>query len=133
MQREIKFRGFSKRFIPNEWFYGDLVNYIGEKYILPEGQDVWDIIGDGVEVHSESVGQFTGLYDKNGKEIYEGDILAPISKVSFYYVGFESGMFCIYNNLGRWATMERGIEIYKELNIDFEIIGNIYENPELLK
>ncbi|AYW36548.1 YopX family protein [Capnocytophaga canimorsus] len=132
MKREIKFRAQRK---DNKWQYSMTLSTGKEiggatksyDYFMAEKGKGW------VKVKAETIGQFTGLYDKNGNEIYEGDILAPISKESFYYVGFESGMFCIYNNLGRWATMERGIEIYKELNIDFEIIGNIYQNSELVK
>lgn len=124
MEREIKFRGFSKRFRPNEWFYGDLVNYRSEKYILPEGQDVWDIIGDGVEVHSESVGQFTGLYDKNGVEIYEGDVLEIQEERSVVF--FEEGCFFVKFKAGRYK-----VGVYDPAYIS--VIGNIHKNPELLK
>ena len=64
--------------------------------------------------------RFTGLLDRLGKEIYEGDILG--NGVSKFEVEYREGMFvCEYNNV---AHIARG---------NFEVTGNIYENPELLK
>ena len=84
----------------------------------------------------ETVGQFTGLHDKNGKEIYDGDICRikfDIAKVEDY----------IYNSLTK-KELETGERIFivesplfnnqQELNVDdIEVIGNIHENPELVK
>jgi uncharacterized phage protein (TIGR01671 family) len=85
--------------------------------------------------------QFTGLYDKNGKEIYEGDIvkfLPPFAPPFTSEVFLEVGCFFIYNNKRNTAkttnnTMQDiSIPIY-QLACSFEVIGNIYENPELLE
>lgn len=77
--------------------------------------------------------QFTGLADKNGKEIYEGDIVAVVFtedtdyEVTIYEVFFdeEEAMFKLKNKLGYCMLTHWSTEI--------EIIGNIYENPELIK
>lgn len=66
--------------------------------------------------------QYTGLKDKNGKEVYEGDIITY--GVSNYVVIFHKGCFCI-------KLQDKDYHIFNNLTI--EIIGNIHENPELLK
>jgi uncharacterized phage protein (TIGR01671 family) len=99
--------------------------------------------------------QFTGLLDKNGKEIYEGDVvkipyidpmggLHQETENGRSKVGFESGQFVIYRiepqGLIEWCEKEKGEyvsnygnrTIVKDKTV-VEIIGNIYENPELLK
>lgn len=81
--------------------------------------------------------QFTGLKDKNGKEIYERDILAPMSNdfqpkyKGNWIVDFEGGTYiakCKDGKESHWLPYW-SYDIYAEV----EIIGNIYENPELLK
>ena len=66
--------------------------------------------------------QFTGLKDKNGKEIYEGDIFKKSNY--FYQVVFEDGMFGVWTKNYGWKVLTK----FKFI----EVIGNIYENPELL-
>lgn len=70
--------------------------------------------------------QYTGLKDKNGKEIYEGDGFYFYN--DFRYVGFEDGAFFTYKKNG---TQQESL-YFCLLYINVEIIGNIYENPELL-
>ena len=132
MNRTIKFRG--KRLDNGEWVYGDL-EYNRAKNIARI--HTYDEDGEYLIQHSvdpATVGQFTGLLDKNGKEIYEGDILmlgssdAGICEVKWN----ESQLaFCIRfyyeRNLGTrppgaWARDGKNIAI----------LGNIHDNPELL-
>lgn len=72
--------------------------------------------------------QFTGLIDKNGKEIYEGDILKrPDSEIN-YIVVFNGGCFCIQDS----ENKHHNLTLLGGVNIFLEIIGNTYKNPELL-
>lgn len=78
---------------------------------------------------------FTGTLDKNGKEIYEGDILKDTDN-EIYYVDFIRGCFYLktrYEKNGEWLEWLPMCEIDRlAVPVDFEIVGNIYENPELL-
>jgi uncharacterized phage protein (TIGR01671 family) len=118
--REYKFRGKAKA--TGEWVYGDLIHrYNNWTYIAPI-PSVTNI--KPIEVDPETVGQYTGLHDKNVKEIYEGDILR---------FTHERGDFI--NTDARIAVEIPKIYymIDNPYNHSFERIGNIYENPELLK
>ena len=135
MNREIKFRG--KRIDNGEWVYGDLLQPT-EICDIYEISNCESIDGTRYEVIPETIGQYTGLHDKNGKEIYEGDIV----KYETFWEGdceYEGGMAVIY-----WDNEDTGFycecqEYHYSLdmfnltrNLSPEIIGNIYDNPELL-
>ena len=147
--REIKFRG--KCAHCDEWAYGNLADY-GEGEI-PEIQG-FDPYGEekeewrNVPVDSDSVGQYTGLKDKNGKEIYEGDVVVRHSSIcgSIDDIGVvkydeEKAMFVLYRknklyetsfHFLKGQTINDGYCTFSE-TFTYEVIGNIYDNPELLK
>lgn len=112
MDRIIKFRG--KSLNTGNWVYGDLIQKGKRKFIE-------------YEVNSETVGQFTGMKDKNGKEIYEGDILrTSISKngIGFVRWNIENASFVVQmKNSAQWYNLWRG----------YEVIGSIHDDPGLLE
>lgn len=121
--RTIKFRG--KSILTYEWFYGDLVHSADKKRtaILVNDKDSYD----ECEVDSETIGQFTGLYDAHGKEIYEGDIL-DFNGLKIE-VRFVRGVFALLCN----GDLDN--ELCGDCRTDMfaKVIGNIHDNPELLK
>lgn len=132
MEREIKFRG--KRISNGEWLYGDLMQD------NMNGCCIYPLENKGLkQVLRCTIGQFTGLYDKNGKEIYEGDIvLTPFIDPIFGDMVGED--LCVKRqvkfNDGSFVVNEGNGFIYLECftrNNHIEICGNIHDNPELLK
>ena len=134
--REIKLRG--KRIDTGEWVYGSLIQWKdGTMTIITENKE------DHSEfyVNPDTVGQYTGLKDRNEREIYEGDILMCIgqrwdNKGHKYYrkVLFENGSFCMnvkYYRINSPLCNHIVTIVNKEL--DWEVIGNIHDNPELLE
>lgn len=134
MKREIKFRG--KRLDNGEWVYGYFYEECENTYIIEDRQHQKnDLCARNIpyRVAPETVGQFTGLHDKNGKEIYEGDIIAFMGM--HYVIVFWSGMFyasveeCnkdIYGGYPLWGCLDENHEIAG-------VIGNTHDNPSLLK
>ena len=134
MERVVKFRG--KRVSNGEWLYGDLMHdNIGGCYIYPLECD--NLYKENA-VLPESVGQFTGLYDVNGEEIYEGDVLERFHPNPHYRNGVYYDGNAIY---GVVQYIESGFYITTEFNEAFKmcanpddmwIQGNIHDNPNLL-
>ncbi|MCP4141287.1 MAG: hypothetical protein GY755_13555 [Chloroflexi bacterium] len=124
MKRQIKFRG--KRVDTGEWVIGCLVGYHQAYY---DGNSNRVCIHSGIltttEVLSDTVGQFTGLLDKNSREIYEHDIVTWTDSDGNHridVVKWVNGGLCLCNvqyTVGNYGGLEG--------------IGNIHDNPELLK
>lgn len=121
--RTIKFR--AKSILNYEWLYGDLVHSADKKRfaILVNDKDSYD----ECEVAPETVGQFTGLYDCNGKEIFEGDIL-DFNGITVE-LRFVRGVFALLAN----GNLDD--ELCGDCRTDLfaKVIGNVYENPDILK
>ena len=132
MNRKIIFRG--KDLIHNKWIYGGLAeDKDGNAVILSKNN--WQ---KGGCVDKETIGQFTGLLGKNGKEIYEGDILlfrTDIFTSKPIVVVFHHGAFG-YFYTGDFVSFVGNTNFKFYINgsdESFEIIGNIHDNPELIK
>lgn len=126
--REILFRG--KRIDSGEWVYGTMYKIAINlnPFILTCGK-----CGCSYQVDEETVGQYTGLTDKNGKRIFEGDVAKVMQgeDKDIAYVGFENGSFMLYPRTGN--IYERTLWEYWYNDWGVEVIGNITDNPELLE
>lgn len=140
--RKILFRGQTRKYgekvrvgdgekIPGNWVYGGVLQGIGAHSVIYGGKND-DNFGEGFQkwcVHTDTLGQYTGSTDKNGKKIFEGDI-----------VRFDNGIFVVvfYDNrigFGFRGRFGRGlVPGFTMANWEhIEVIGNIHDNPELLE
>ena len=114
MKREILFRG--KRRDTGEWIFGWLIQHENLKYYIL-WYDSLTFRWKKNEVIEETIGQFTGLADKNGVKIFEDDLISKGNVVEYSF-----GSFNINGDTPLNAILSR-----------IEIIGNIHDNPELAK
>ena len=124
--REILFRG--KRTDTGEWVYGDLLN-VGVDYYYAIRTYGGREHGQVNAVNEKTVGQYTGLTDKNGKKIFEGDIVRYGDTV--HEVVFEQRYGTAYFGLVYSPLETLPCGHYQDLR-QIEVIGNITDNPELL-
>lgn len=135
--REIMFRG---KMDDGEWVYGSFCMDAREQFDGLCGVDGFIRLYDKTkykmqtyEVDRETVGQYTGLKDKYGKRIFEGDIVLGL----FHYelaakgvVTFRDGAFGLRWNRGKVREFSAFTSI---CNVDYKVIGDIHDNPELLE
>jgi len=125
--REILFRGlFDKSKLGNDdlkecFIYGDLIQTSCESIIRERDTNIEWI------VHKDSIGQYTGLCDRTGKKIFEGDIINIVERG----VKIENLLICF--KLGSFLAIKKDVgDDIRFLNV-IEVIGNMHENPELLE
>ncbi|MCM1228280.1 MAG: YopX family protein [Clostridium sp.] len=124
MEREILFRGKLKD--NGEWFYGDLLKYADTAQIWYKEEGYGKV---NVIVNPETVGQYTGLTDRNGTRIFEGDI------VNILCENEEIGVIKWDEDTARFIVSADGFcaDFDNYYGMEFEVIGNIHDNPEMIE
>ena len=128
--REIKFRAWDREL--KEWTNYSISNINGNVIdFYNKEAGLWEIDREGEQF---ALYQYTGLKDKNGKEIYEGDIVKAISFARWIGVAeySDENQAFIFDDLDK-KYRGKSTVFMNQFNDGFEILGNIYENPELLK
>lgn len=137
--RDILFRGKYEPF--NKWYYGHYECSYGKHYIIHK-EEVQATLDDDIHIVEikdliipESVGQFTGLKDKNGVMIFEGDIILIKNKNCYDAYGtiiYNGSRFMVKEDFGETvdSTLDSIVDGYEN---EVYVIGNIFDNQELLK
>lgn len=150
---------YRSKYKNGDWVYGLITKQYSKEFWDKLNDEMRDIYGvSGIEIDRDTVGQFTGLVDKYGKKIFTGDIIRYCDEDCYYYpedcteffgeVVKECGAFGIGTQnelpleLENWCNNDKFVslwEIYWNLNCCdgelpmIEVIGNIYDNKELLR
>ena len=128
---DIEFRG--KRTDNGEWVYGNLVRGCDEKYAYIVEFGNKETCRNYVNVNPDTVGQYTGLKDRNGTKIFEGDIVDVLYDVNYIGVAAERiGVFEVVFYNGCFMKQKGGVQYHFIPSDKCTVIGNIYDNPELL-
>lgn len=134
MEREIKFRGMRYN---GSWVYGDLCTPANRFVSIRENKYTYNGVShEEYEVDEETIGQFSGLTDNNGKDIYEHDILRVFDgknyfKVTVVWSDEAMAFMCCFcdNNLSPLSWFSNILS----KNYKIEVIGNKFDNPGLLE
>ena len=124
MGREILFRG--KRKSDGKWIFGNLLQTDDDGTYIIQNHVPHHFLKN-FEVDPESICQYTGLTDKNGRKIFEGDILR-FENCSNYPVVWDDD-YCAFGSC--WYSDFDHLSKYR--SIEIEVVGNIFDNPELLE
>ena len=139
MKRVIRFRGKDSA---GEWWYGSLAYFPDSQsaHIIPCGScKNGEVVCDFIEVIPETVEQFIGIRDKNGKEIYDGDIITVRGKYPRIVLwdkmmwALMPTIYCHDEDFWVMNLQHPGVDWWEEYSDEIEVIGNIHDNPELLK
>lgn len=140
-KREILFRGWNKK--NKKWLYGYYFAYRGYHFISPDVLKDLSTPLDEYLVDADTVGQYTGMKDANGVKIFEGDIvrfsyitdgIERIEIECLAKVVFKDGSFmikCVKGHIHN--SMQRALFAMDYFNIKVEVIGNVTDNPEMVK
>ena len=128
--RKIKFR--AKRSDDGKWVFGDLTH----EYRITRDKDIPCIRVARYNIDESSIGQFTGITDKNGKDIYEGDVIGchnpNIKHLIFYNEKQGRFMAALDGDIENDFVGVCGLDDSRWIGSK-KVIGNVYDNPELLK